>query len=129
MIGKETLDEQKSQANGNDVPPNAQYFYTDKEKKQFRDDPEFHLQYRKKLEASVNALFEIFLKDSAASREAEQLMRVEMNRRIGPGHEKLKEKLVPSWPPGCRRITPGDGYLEALVKPSMSSTCFPLHLY
>ncbi len=41
-----------------------------------------------------------------------------MYRRIGPGHEELKEKLIPSWPPGCRRITPGDGYLEALVQPS-----------
>lgn len=44
----------------------------------------------------------------------------EMHRRIGPGHEELKEKLIPSWPPGCRRITPGDRYLEALVAPSES---------
>ena len=31
-------------------------------------------------------------------------------------NEDLKKRLVPSWPPGCRRITPGIGYLEALVK-------------
>lgn len=44
----------------------------------------------------------------------------EMHRRIGPGHEELKEKLIPSWPPGCRRITPGDRYLEALVAPNVT---------
>lgn len=27
-----------------------------------------------------------------------------------------QEKLFPSFLPGCRRMTPGDGYLEALVK-------------
>lgn len=36
--------------------------------------------------------------------------------------EKLKKKpwiyesLRPSYPPGCRRLTPGPGYLEALVE-------------
>lgn len=36
--------------------------------------------------------------------------------------EKLKtkpeiyESLIPSFPPGCRRLTPGPGYLEALVQ-------------
>lgn len=40
----------------------------------------------------------------------------EMHRRLGPGHEELKKFIVPKWSPGCRRISPGDGYLEALVK-------------
>jgi hypothetical protein len=117
MIGQETLEEERSKAKG-EVPSNAQYFYSDEEKKAFRDDPEFHLEYRKKLESSVNNLFDMFLKDSETNRAAERLMKAEMLRRIGPGHEELKEKLIPCWPPGCRRITPGDGYLEALVQPS-----------
>jgi len=43
----------------------------------------------------------------------------EMNRRIGPGNEELKKFIIPTWSPGCRRISPGDGYLEALVKPNV----------
>src|ERR1700754_488855 len=43
----------------------------------------------------------------------------EMNRRMGPGHEELKKFIIPKWAPGCRRISPGDGYLEALVKPNV----------
>ena len=33
------------------------------------------------------------------------------------GHDpELCEKLIPSWEVGCRRITPGPGYLEAFTK-------------
>jgi hypothetical protein len=50
------------------------------------------------------------------SNQFREVIRTEMNRRIGPGNEKLKEFIIPKWSPGCRRISPGDGYLEALVK-------------
>ncbi len=99
--------------------PTGNYFYTDAEKKRFRGDPEHHLQYRKKLDADFNASYDIFIAGSDASQRAEAGMKAEMIRRIGPGHEELKEKLIPSWPPGCRRLTPGDGYLEALVQPNV----------
>jgi hypothetical protein len=96
------LDEQKKDTK-TDQPVNAQYYFTEEEKKRFRDDPQFHLQYRKKLESAVNNLFEMFIKDSDTSKEAEASMRKEMIKRIGPGHEELKEKLIPSWPPGCKK--------------------------
>jgi len=38
---------------------------------------------------------------------------------MGPGHEELKKFIIPTWAPGCRRISPGDGYLEALVQPNV----------
>ena len=38
---------------------------------------------------------------------------------MGEGHEELKKFIVPTWPPGCRRLSPGDGYLEALVQPNV----------
>lgn len=31
----------------------------------------------------------------------------------------LKEKLIPTWAVGCRRLTPGIGYLEALSEPNI----------
>jgi hypothetical protein len=30
--------------------------------------------------------------------------------------EDLYEMLEPNWSPGCRRLTPGPGFLEALVE-------------
>lgn len=43
----------------------------------------------------------MFIRGSETSKAAEASMRAEMLARIGPGHEELKEKLIPSWPPGC----------------------------
>lgn len=118
-------EQKKFQKNGEEstTKPQAQYYYTEEDKKNFRENPQAHLEYRRGLEGAANTLFDIFIKDSEASRGVEVLMRSEMHRRIGPGHEELKEKLIPQWPPGCRRITPGDGYLEALVQPNVT----PIH--
>lgn len=30
----------------------------------------------------------------------------------------LCDKLIPKWEVGCRRVTPGPGYLEAFAKPN-----------
>lgn len=126
--------------------PDAQYIYTEQEKQKFRDDPDALLQFRKDLEASFNSMGEIFIRGHEVSKNAEKHMRAEMERRIGPGHVELKQRLIPTWAVGCkypqqqclfhldfaanrvplttftgRRLTPGDGYLEALVQPSKSA--------
>lgn len=38
-----------------------------------------------------------------------------MSTRLGD-RDDIKERMIPSWSPGCRRLTPGEGYLEALTK-------------
>ena len=61
----------------------AQYYYTDAEKAKFRDDPEFHLKYRKNIEETVNVSFPMFLKDSATSKGAEAVMRARWRGELG----------------------------------------------
>jgi hypothetical protein len=100
--------------------PQGQHFYSEEQKKTFREHPDVLLKYRQNLEGSVASLFDMYIDGSDASKGAQEFMRSEMERRIGPGHEELKKKLIPSWPPGCRRITPGDGYLEALVQDNVT---------
>ncbi len=39
---------------------------------------------------------------------------------------ELCEKLIPTWDLGCRRLTPGDGYLEALRAPNSRTTFNPI---
>ena len=34
----------------------------------------------------------------------------------------LCEKLIPKWELGCRRVTPGEGYLEAFSRPNVHLT-------
>lgn len=92
-----------------------QYFFRQDEIEYLRNCPEEHLSYRKQIEAAINRGFAIFYKDTEASKMAEWYMRNEMEKRLS-GNKELKEKLIPSWPVGCRRLTPGDGYLEALIE-------------
>ncbi|KAJ4288943.1 hypothetical protein N0V90_011285 [Kalmusia sp. IMI 367209] len=122
-VGGSVLEEDRKKADDEHAAnvPHGQHFYSEEEKERFRTDPEHHLEYRRNLEGTVNKLFDMFIEGSAENKDAQKTMKAEMLRRIGPGHEELKERLVPSWPPGCRRITPGNGYLEALVKPNVTT--------
>jgi len=82
---------------------NGKYYFSEQEKQRFRDDPEYFLAYRKKLEATINKMFDMYIDGSETSLKAKETMKAEMLRRIGLGHEELKDKLIPSWPPGCKQ--------------------------
>ncbi|KAH7377421.1 cyclohexanone monooxygenase [Cadophora sp. MPI-SDFR-AT-0126] len=92
-----------------------QYFYKKHEIKKLREDPEFLLQYRKQIEYGINLGFAIFYKGSEASKMAQKYMENEMAKRL-QYHPELTKRLIPTWAPGCRRLTPGDRYLETLIK-------------
>ncbi|KLO83440.1 Uncharacterized protein Y057_1089 [Fusarium fujikuroi] len=90
--------------------------YSEKDKEEFRRDPGAHLQYRKGLEATLTRNFPFFLRDSPMSQWATAAIKQDMLKKLESADEELKQKLIPSWPPGCRRITPGNDYLESLVQ-------------
>jgi cation diffusion facilitator CzcD-associated flavoprotein CzcO len=96
-------------------PGHRQYTFTDQDKEKFRSDPAYHLDFRKRIEAEINGLFGMYKQGSELSNTFRSVITAEMHRRMGPGHEDLKSFIIPKWAPGCRRISPGDGYLEALV--------------
>lgn len=114
------LDEQPS-ASVDTVPDDqqlpedeGQYYYTEQEIKKLEQDPEFLLDYRKQIEFKFNQVFALFYKDSVASQQAVEHMTEVMKRRL-KNHPELCQQLIPSWPVGCRRLTPGPDYLEALI--------------
>lgn len=41
-----------------------------------------------------------------------------MTTKLG-GNAELCEKLIPKWELGCRRVTPGEGYLESFLLPNV----------
>ncbi|ERS96873.1 hypothetical protein HMPREF1624_07082 [Sporothrix schenckii ATCC 58251] len=114
----------KSSTGGDDAK--RQYTFSQEEKDKFAKDPAYHLQFRRRIEAEINSLFGMYQQGSAMSEHFRKVITEEMTRRMGPGHEKLKEFIIPKWAPGCRRISPGDGYLEALVKPNVEPVFGPL---
>jgi hypothetical protein len=79
--------------------------YTPEEKDRFRNDPDSLLNYRKTLESKMGKKFNTFLRGTQDSKNAKRIITEDMLRKIGPGHDELKKKLIPTWSPGCRRMT------------------------
>lgn len=97
----------------NEGPKN--FHYTEVQKRKFREDPDEFLRYRKQIESDMNRTFDTFLKDSEKQQSAREIFAKIMKARLG-GDEDLAEKLTPKWGVGCRRLTPGENFLETLVK-------------
>ncbi|KAF7554982.1 hypothetical protein G7Z17_g2508 [Cylindrodendrum hubeiense] len=113
-----------SQFRGEDSDANMgheQFTFSEELKQRFRADPDYHLRFRKRIEAEVNWMADIFTVGTDMQKEVQETMTEQMKRRIGEENAELAEKLIPSWPPGCRRLTPGDQYLESLVKPNVET--------
>ncbi|EXJ74764.1 uncharacterized protein A1O5_01459 [Cladophialophora psammophila CBS 110553] len=108
-------DEQKIDENSQTPAAVGKHYYIEAEKEKFRTDPEFHLQYRKRLESALTEMFPMFLRGTKLNVQARESMRASMLAKIGPGHDDLKQRFIPQWSPGCRRLTPGEGYLETLI--------------
>jgi cation diffusion facilitator CzcD-associated flavoprotein CzcO len=92
-------------------------YYTEEEKKQFAEDPEFHLNTRKQLETGMHSLFGVFLKGSQEQNDMRVYARDLMMEKINDA--KLEKLLIPDFSFGCRRITPGPDYLESLTNPKV----------
>ncbi|ROT36335.1 FAD/NAD(P)-binding domain-containing protein [Sodiomyces alkalinus F11] len=120
-FGGGVLEKELRKGGGSSEPGHRQYTFTEEDKKKFREDPEYYLMFRKQIEAEINSLFGMYQQGSEMSNQFRKTIQEEMERRIGPGHEELKKFIIPDWSPGCRRISPGDGYLEALVKPNVKT--------
>ncbi|KAH0835350.1 putative sterigmatocystin biosynthesis monooxygenase stcW [Fonsecaea pedrosoi] len=96
--------------------PNGENFkFTPERKEEFKLQPESYLAYRKEVEAELNSRFKFIMKDSAEQMEALAFSTNEMKTKLGADSPLLKY-LIPTFSVGCRRPTPGNGYLEALSK-------------
>jgi len=89
--------------------------YTPEMQRRFRDDPEFFAAHRKELESSSLTLFDLLTKGSKRQEEVRALVSKNM-RAILDAKPGLADKMIPKYSVGVRRITPGIGFLEALVK-------------
>ncbi|KAF2845806.1 FAD/NAD(P)-binding domain-containing protein [Plenodomus tracheiphilus IPT5] len=93
--------------------------YTDEERAEFRNVPGKNLEMRKATERAIAVdTFPLLLTGSASNLAAAEYMRQQMKLRLG--NEELASRLLPKFPVGCRRFTPGVGYLESLGKKNVT---------
>ncbi|KAF2706653.1 FAD/NAD(P)-binding domain-containing protein [Pleomassaria siparia CBS 279.74] len=93
--------------------------YSEEEKTRFREDAKELNKHRKEIQGGSNKAFAMFVKDSGAQRAAFKSTSEMMLQRLG-GDKHLAGKLTPDWEVGCRRVTPGPGYLEAFTQSNVS---------
>jgi cation diffusion facilitator CzcD-associated flavoprotein CzcO len=87
--------------------------YTAEEQAEFRNNPEKHAKHIHDLAHAFNHFYEALIEGSAANLEARRRTKELMEKRLEK-HPELAKKLIPEWSLGCRRLTPGNGYLETL---------------
>ncbi|KAJ5924467.1 hypothetical protein N7466_008654 [Penicillium verhagenii] len=82
-------------------------------------DPQVYLKYRTQVEKGFFQRFGAIFKDTPENRDLKEKWSELMLKRIADKPE-LGDKIIPDFPPNCRRPTPGPGYLEALTKENVS---------
>lgn len=91
-----------------------QHVFTPQELHDFANTPGTLLQYRKQVETGLNGQFSLFLKGTKTQDDTRAYMIGQMKEKLN--NKLLEDKLIPDWSLGCRRLTPGVGYLESLTK-------------
>lgn len=87
----------------------------------FKRDPEAWLSFRLLVEADANNIHASTLKNSEMSKAAMIAFDTGMKARLAK-KPHYYDWLKPNFAPGCRRITPGPGFLEALVEDNVTFT-------
>ncbi|CAK7199559.1 hypothetical protein SEUCBS139899_002239 [Sporothrix eucalyptigena] len=96
----------------------SNFKFTEEELQSFREKPSKLLAYRKMLDSEIQSMTKVTLR-GALSDEAAAHFTASMKAKLTKKPEILGA-ILPSFAPGCRRITPGPGYLEALTEDNVS---------
>lgn len=94
-------------------------------RKRLLSDPKFYQQFRLSVEEDGNGVHAVTMKGTELQKGAKDMFYEHMKKRLASKPE-IFEALVPSFSPGCRRLTPGPGYLESLTQPNVSFITSPI---
>lgn len=111
--------------------------YLESEKKEFAENPISMRDHRRAIisrstrafrmvryftiAANIILILAQFIKDSPANKDGHEFAVKQMSEKLGYD-PVLCEKLIPKWELGCRRVTPGPGYLESFLLPNCHLT-------
>ncbi|KAL4898718.1 hypothetical protein BDV59DRAFT_197596 [Aspergillus ambiguus] len=90
------------------------FSFTPEEIENFKKDHQAYQKFRKEIELELQSVHGATLIGTPEQIGTRDVFLQNMKRRLSRKPELLDE-LTPSFPPICRRLTPGPGYLEALT--------------
>lgn len=92
---------------------------SEEQRKEFATNPEYYLKFRKIIEADGNAVHESTIRGSQMQGLFLEIFGAMTKDRLAKRPDIL-EAFSPSFGVGCRRLTPGPGYLEALIEDNVN---------
>ncbi|KAL1969601.1 hypothetical protein VTN77DRAFT_8154 [Rasamsonia byssochlamydoides] len=102
-------------------PNGANFAYTEEQKTYWAENYLEYLKYCKEIEDELNQRFKFILNGTPEAGEAKRFSTNDMKRKLA-GRKDLIEKMIPTtFGIGCRRPTPGNGFLEALTMPHVTT--------
>lgn len=107
-------------------PNGANFKYNDEQLDLLRNDPDAHLTYSKMIEGELNQRFQFIINGSRAQQDARDYSESEMKALLSNRPDLVDSIMPTDFFVGCRRPTPGNGYLEALAGDKV--TCYPTQL-
>lgn len=97
----------------------------DELRKRLVDDPEYYEKFRLSIEEDGNGIHAVTMLGTPLQQGAKGMFYEHMKQRLESKPE-IFEALIPSFSPGCRRLTPGPGYLEALTQENVDFITSPI---
>ncbi|CAK7233713.1 hypothetical protein SBRCBS47491_008705 [Sporothrix bragantina] len=96
-------------------PNGANFKYTSEQKAAFATNPKAYLEYCKNLEKEISANFKMIQTGTPEAKQAKVFSTAEMRKKLGHRTDIMKTLIPTNFDVGCRRPTPGNGFLEALT--------------
>ncbi|RYP18538.1 hypothetical protein DL767_009812 [Monosporascus sp. MG133] len=103
----------------------TKFGFSPEQRQEFVYNPDKWFELRKAVELDGNKIHAMSFRDSDLQRMAVEMFGTAMKERLAKKPE-IAEFLLPSFGIGCRRNTPGPGYLEALVEDNVEFITDPI---
>ncbi|GAM84391.1 hypothetical protein ANO11243_023850 [Dothideomycetidae sp. 11243] len=103
----------------------SSFQFSEEQRAKFKNDPEYFLNFRRKIEEDGNAAHHVTIRGTEMQKAAMPYFEKSMKQRLARRPD-IYDKLKPGFFPGCRRLTPGPGFLEALVEDNVSYVDTPI---
>ncbi|KAF7343045.1 FAD/NAD-P-binding domain-containing protein [Mycena venus] len=105
-------------------PTDTNMAISDEEREKLKDPKQFK-SFRHTIEQQMNSFHALVIRESEIQKQAKKNFEERMRQGTAakPG---LLEKMLPTWSVFCRRLTPGEGYLEALCADNTTYETTPI---
>lgn len=94
--------------------------YTEEQKRNWANNVEELKAYRQQLQQEEEYRFKWFITTSPGQKQMLELAKAHLESQIPATKQELRDKAMPSYAIGCRRITPSDVYFETLAQDNVS---------